>query len=150
MLAWQVVPLALGFWITLLICGVLNQHGFQTSHANQQFQQFNEAFTLHAAQGCALAEPGDPWFLTFVLGGLKNLSFFIEIMWWEHWISQVQSTGLPSIFLRAQPCCIPTSLISFAVHNRSQLLFIGWIMLSTGKFSFQQMMQLFPPNQGCH
>ena len=147
MLAWQVVPLALGFCTTLLIFGVLNQHGYQTSHPNQQFQQFNEAFTLHPAlQGCAVAEPGGPWRLTFVLGGLENLSFFIEIICWEHWISQVQSAGLPSIFLRAQPCCIPMSLIFFAVHNRSQLLCIGWITLSTGKFTFQQIMQLFPPN----
>ena len=71
---------------------------------------------MHAAQGCALAEPSGPWCLTFVLGGLENLSFFIEIISWENWISQVQSTGLPSIFLRAQPCCIRMSLISFAVH----------------------------------
>ena len=54
-------------------------------------------------QGCALAEPGGPWRLTFVLGRLENLSFFLEIICWAPWISQVQSTGLPSIFVRAQP-----------------------------------------------
>ena len=54
-------------------------------------------------QGCALAEPGGPWCLTFVPGRLENLSFFIEIICWAPWISLVQSTGLPSIFLRAQP-----------------------------------------------
>ena len=54
-------------------------------------------------QGCALAEPGGPWRLTFLLGRLENLCFFIEIICWAHWISQVQSTGFPSIFLRAQP-----------------------------------------------
>ena len=54
-------------------------------------------------QGCALAEPGGPWRLTFVLGRLENLSFFIEIICWASWISHVQSTGLPSIFVRAQP-----------------------------------------------
>ena len=54
-------------------------------------------------QGCALAEPRGLWCLTFVLGRLENLCFFIEIIFWSHWFSQVQSTGLPSIFLRAQP-----------------------------------------------
>ena len=53
-------------------------------------------------QSCALAEPCDPWRLTLVLGRLENLCFFIQIICWAHWISQVQSTGLPSIFLRAQ------------------------------------------------
>ena len=51
-------------------------------------------------QACALAEPGGLWCLTFVLGKLENLCFSIEIICWAHWILQVQSTGLPSIFLR--------------------------------------------------
>ena len=38
-------------------------------------------------QGCALAEPSGPWRLTNVLGWLKNLCFFIEIICWAHWIS---------------------------------------------------------------
>ena len=29
--------------------------------------------------------------------------FFIDILCWAPWISQVQDTGLPSIILRAQP-----------------------------------------------
>ena len=58
---------------------------------------------MYRFQGCALAEPGGPWRLTFVLGWLENLCFFIEIICWAHWISQVQSPGLPLIFLRAQP-----------------------------------------------
>ena len=58
---------------------------------------------LKGKQGCALAEPGGPWRLTFVVGWLGNLCFFIQIVCWAHWISQVQSTGLPSIFLKAQP-----------------------------------------------
>ena len=44
-------------------------------------------------QGCAVAEPGGLWRLTFVLGQLENLCFFIEIICWAHRISQVQSTG---------------------------------------------------------
>ena len=60
--------------------------------------------TVATFQGCALAEPGGPWRLTFVLGRLENFSFFIEIICWAPWISQVQSTGLPSILVRAQPC----------------------------------------------
>ena len=68
-------------------------------------------------QGCALAEPGSPWCLTFVLGQLENLSFFIEIICWVHWISQVQSTGLPSIFPRAQPCA-PSALVCLSFFCR--------------------------------
>ena len=33
-------------------------------------------------QGCALAEPGGPWHLTFALGQLENLRFFIQIICW--------------------------------------------------------------------
>ena len=54
-------------------------------------------------QGCVLVEPCGLWRVTFVLGRLENLCFFIEIIYWAHWISQVQSTGFPSIFLTAQP-----------------------------------------------
>ena len=53
--------------------------------------------------GCALW-PVAPTSVTFVLGRPENLCFFTEIICWAHWISQVQSAGLPSIFLRAQPC----------------------------------------------
>ena len=34
-------------------------------------------------QGCALAEPRGPWRLTFALGRLENLTFFIQIICWE-------------------------------------------------------------------
>ena len=54
-------------------------------------------------QGHALAEPGGPWRPTFAPGRLENLRFFIQIICWAPWILQVQSTGRPSIFLRAQP-----------------------------------------------
>ena len=57
-------------------------------------------------QGCTLAEPGDLWCLTFALGLIENLTIFVQIKCWVPWISQVQSTGLPSIFLRTQPCVI--------------------------------------------
>ena len=52
----------------------------------------------------ALAVPGGLWHLTFALGWLGNLgNFYIELLCWAPWISQVQSIGLPGIFLRAQP-----------------------------------------------
>ena len=56
------------------------------------------------SQGCALAEPGGPWRLAFAPGQLENLRFFIQIICWAPLILQFQSIGLPSIFLRAQPC----------------------------------------------
>ena len=34
-------------------------------------------------QGCALAESGGPWHLTFALGQLENLRFFIQIIYWD-------------------------------------------------------------------
>ena len=61
----------------------------------------NAILARYSSQGCALAEPSGPWCLTFVLARLENLSFFIEIICWAHWISQVQSTALPSIFFTA-------------------------------------------------
>ena len=39
---------------------------------------------LMPPQGCALAEPGGLWHLTFVLGQLENLCFFIEIICWAY------------------------------------------------------------------
>ena len=60
---------------------------------------------------CALAEPGGPWRLTFSLGRLENL------LCCAPWILEIQSTGLPSIFLRAQPFLIPPN---------------AWLPLSTG------------------
>ena len=34
----------------------------------------------------------------------RKSQIFIQIISWAPWILQVQSTGLPSIFLRTQPC----------------------------------------------
>ena len=57
--------------------------------------------------GCALAGPGHgPWHLHVTC-------FFVEIMFWAPWISQVQTAGLPSFFLTSQPAV-----------NISQFLFL--------------------------
>ena len=55
-------------------------------------------------QGCALAEPGGPWRLTFALGRLENLRFFhtnhmlgtLDFTVSEHWapFNFPQSTAL--------------------------------------------------------
>ena len=52
---------------------------------------------IHLIQGCVLALSSGPWLLTFAIGQLGNLSFFIEILCWVAWISQVQSTWFPWI-----------------------------------------------------
>ena len=52
--------------------------------------------------GRAEPERGGPWRLTFAPGRLENLRFFIQIICWTNHMLQVQSTVLPSIFLRAQ------------------------------------------------
>ena len=58
---------------------------------------------FYCFQGCALAVPSSSWCLTFALARLKNFSFFIQIICWEPYILQVESTKLPSILFRAQP-----------------------------------------------
>ena len=88
-------------------------------------------------QGCALVEPepGGPWRLTFAPGRLENLRFFIQIICWANHMLQVQSTVLPSIFLRAQPCggrggggkmgAMPTSSLSVELlPYRRQILLL--------------------------
>ena len=58
---------------------------------------------LFISRLCSSRARGPVAHITVVLGWLENLNFFVEIIRWAHWISQVQSTVLPSIFLRAQP-----------------------------------------------
>ena len=69
----------------------------------QQYCCFFFFYITIIVQGCALAEPGGPWRLTFALDRLENLRLFIQIICRAPWILQVQSIGLLSIFLRAQP-----------------------------------------------
>ena len=54
-------------------------------------------------QSCAITARGGPRCLTFAPRRLKTLTFSIQIICCTLWISQVQSSGFPSIFLRAQP-----------------------------------------------
>ena len=76
-------------------------------HTNSTEKQEASSITNYwYMQGCALAERGGPWCLAFALGRLENLNFFIQIICWAPWISQVHNSGLPSIFLRAQPCVL--------------------------------------------
>ena len=56
----------------------------------------------------ALAVPSGLWYLIFAPGQPGNLSFFIKSICWAPWISQFQSTELPSIFHKAQPCVLRT------------------------------------------
>ena len=58
---------------------------------------------MYRFQGCALAEPGGPWRLTFVSRVIRKSLLFYRNHMLGTWISQVQSPGLPLIFLRAQP-----------------------------------------------
>ena len=57
---------------------------------------------IKGSQGCALEEPGGPCLPIFALGRLENLRLFIQIICWHPGFGLVQSTGLHSIFLRAQ------------------------------------------------
>ena len=40
------------------------------------------------------------------MGDQQILAIFTEIIYWSPWIPQVQSLGLPSNFLSAQPCVL--------------------------------------------
>ena len=123
---------------------------------------FWEEFCKLQYQGCPLAEPSGLWRLIFVLRRLENLCFSIEIICWAHWISQVQSTGLPSIFLRAQPwiCVVSLYTLSHTVHRANialkpcmksvkWLLTIGWkqwkiIKLTTVKSGCGYLKEVIP------
>ena len=50
-------------------------------------------------QGCALAEPPGPWRLTFVLGQLENLCFFLEIIRWHTGFHKIRALGSLQFFL---------------------------------------------------
>ena len=68
-------------------------------------------------QGCSVvllaSAPGEhSRVLTSVLGRLENLSFYMEIICWEPWISQLQSIELLRIF----PIQNPYSLTRFQRH----------------------------------
>ena len=66
---------------------------------------------VKGCQGRALAQLGGSWHPTFAPGRLQNLRFLIQIICWAPWILQVQSTGHPSIFLRALvACCLHDAL----------------------------------------
>ena len=55
-------------------------------------------FFFFCNQSCVVVERSGSWCLTFALGWLENLSFFIQMMCWAPWILQVQCIGLLSIF----------------------------------------------------
>ena len=44
-------------------------------------------------QGCAVANPGDPWCLTFAPGSLEIFSFFIQIICWHPGVYRVRALG---------------------------------------------------------
>ena len=63
-------------------------------------------FPILELQGCALVASGDPLALCFCSWATRRFLFSYRSICWAPWISQFQSTGLPSMFLRAQPCAV--------------------------------------------
>ena len=47
-----------------------------------KFYPVDNAIYVSLIQGCALAEPCDPWHITFAQGQLENIRFFIQILCW--------------------------------------------------------------------
>ena len=82
-----------------------------------------------------------PWRLTFVLGRLENLSFFIEIICWAHLISQVPEYWAAFNFLWAQPCKRKAGSIKTQISSHLNLtpgqwsifITILWLNLRAGK-----------------
>ena len=68
----------------------------------------------------------------FALGQLENLSFFKQITYWAPQIVQVQSTVLPSIFLRAQPCIHYRGTVQQFVFFELCSLFISFFRCTFG------------------
>ena len=64
--------------------------------------------------------------LTFPIRQVENLSFLIQIMCWASWILQAQSIGLPSIFLRAQPCSLPPAKLGFLTWVNVLYFSLNW------------------------
>ena len=84
------------FWLPLDAKSQVNRNSFQSSVP-----------FCKAKYGCALAEPSGPLRLTFAPGHLES---FCQ----APWILQVLSTGLPSLFLRAQLCQGGTFFLSYS------------------------------------
>ena len=63
--------------------------------------QLRDNINHHSKKSTVLAAHSGLWHLTFAPWRLENLTFLIEIIHvcWARWVSQVQSTVLPSIFL---------------------------------------------------
>ena len=78
----------------------------------------------------ALVEPGGPWCLTFARQ-LENLTFFIQITicWPATWILPFQSTGLPLMFLRAQPWLSLSLLLSLLKYYQDKTSMIQKLTL---------------------
>ena len=85
------------------VCVFLTIYIYTTTTTDNLEENLLFGLILLLTQGCALAESNGPWCPTFARGWPGNLSVFIQIICWAPSIVQVQSTGLPSIFLRAQP-----------------------------------------------
>ena len=62
-------------------------------------------FPILDLQGWAIVASGDPLEPCFCSWATRRI-FFIRSICWAPWISQFESTGLPSMFLRAQPCAV--------------------------------------------
>ena len=53
----------------------------------------NLSYCVISNQGCSLVEPSGPLCLTFVLGRLENLSFFVEIICWAPGFHKFRALG---------------------------------------------------------
>ena len=97
-LKWILENLSTWNWLHSLIIEILC-----LLHTNQQAKLILASVKSKANTGLwRLAVSGSPWHLILLLGNYKNVTFSIEVICWAPRILQVQSTGLPSIFLTAQ------------------------------------------------
>ena len=75
------------------MCGDINSQPGPFQPAKGVSKKIGNSKQQIILQGYALAKPSGPWHLTFALGQLENLSFFIQILCWapnftgsKHWV----------------------------------------------------------------
>ena len=81
----------------------------------------NVSYCVISNQGCALVEPSGPWCLTFVLGRLENLSFFIEIICWAPGFHKFRALGSLQFFLEHSLGNLHRSIINKPIQGMLNL-----------------------------
>lgn len=89
----------------------------------QQQKNINHQERLGTVQSCALKVLDGPWFLTFALWWLGNLSIFMKIICQTPCISQFERNRIPLLFCKAQPWTVNTNITKFQKQAQGHIVF---------------------------